>query len=99
MQTALTTRGPVARLSITQRLALGSALAAIGGASIMLSLLLGWNELARPWSFIIGFAGGLTGGGGVALAVSGLLRCAPDSRRQAEGNPGSSARRSGGPTE
>jgi hypothetical protein len=99
MQTALTTRGPVARLSTTRKIALGSALAAIGGASIMLSLMLGWNELARPWSFIIGFAGGLTGGAGVALALCGLLQCAREARGHAEADPGSSARRSGGQTQ
>jgi hypothetical protein len=82
MRTALTERWPVARLSTIQKLALGAALATIGGVSIMLSLLFGWNELARPWSFIIGFGGGLVGGSGVALALCGLVECARGSGRE-----------------
>jgi len=80
MRTAMTSHAPLARLSPVQRLALGSALAAVGGATIMLSLLFGWNELARPWSFLVGFAGGLTGGAGVAIAVCGLFQCGRHSR-------------------
>jgi hypothetical protein len=80
MRTALTRNSPLAGLSPVHRLVLGSALATIGGATIMLSLLLGWNELARPWGFLVGFAGGLTGGAGVAIAVCGLFQCGRHSR-------------------
>ena len=82
MRTASTTHLPIARLSTVQKLALGSSLATIGGTSIMLSLLFGWNELARPWSFIIGFAGGLTGGIGVALVLCALVRRASGSEQR-----------------
>lgn len=76
MHLLLSEKSPIARLGPFQKLALGSALAAVGGTIIILSLLLGWNELSRPWSFLIGFCGGLTGGAGAALAVCGLVRLA-----------------------
>ena len=73
MRVSTTCSPPLAGLSPARKLALGSVLAVAGGTVITLSLLLGWGELARPWSFLIGFAGGLTGGLGVALAVCGLV--------------------------
>jgi hypothetical protein len=91
MRTSLLMTPPLARLTPRQRLALGSALAAVGGAIIVLSLLLGWNELPRPWSFLVGLAAGLTGGIGVPLAVCGLLHCGPRALRSDGGtrrNPG-----------
>jgi predicted cation transporter len=60
-------------LSARVKLGLGSSLAALGAATIVLSQLLGWTELSRPWSFAIGLAGGLASGAGAALAVCGLL--------------------------
>jgi hypothetical protein len=74
MRTLVTSTSPLARLSAVQKLALGSVLAAIGGSIIVVSLALGWTELARPWSFLLGLAGGLTGGVGVPLAICGLVR-------------------------
>jgi hypothetical protein len=56
----------------THKLALGSMLSVLGAAIIVLSPLVGWTELARPWSFILGFAGGVTAGSGVPLALCGL---------------------------
>ena len=82
MRTLMTHSPSLARLSPVHKLAVGSALAAIGGATIMLSLVFGLNELARPWSFLVGFAGGLTGGTGVAIAVCGLFQCGRHSRRR-----------------
>lgn len=67
---------PLASLSAVQRLALGSALATIGGSVIVLSLVLGWTELPRPWSFLLGFTGGITGGAGAAIAICGLVHLA-----------------------
>jgi len=57
-----------------RRLALGSTLAVAGGATVLFAHLLGWTELARPWSFIIGFSSGLSAGIGVPLCVCGLAR-------------------------
>lgn len=82
MRTASGKCTPVAALAPTAKLALGAALAAIGGTSILLSLTLGWTELPGPWSFILGFCGGLSGGAGVALAVCGLVRFSARGRRQ-----------------
>ena len=76
MRTSTTLSPPLERLTPCQKLAAGSALAAVGGLVIVLSLVFGWSGLARPWSFIIGFAGGVTGGTGVALAVCGLVHLA-----------------------
>ena len=84
MRTAATPNPPLAGLSPVHKLALGSALAAVGGSIIVFSLLFGWNGLPRPWSFLVGLAGGLTGGAGVALAVCGLVHCA---RRSLRRNP------------
>ena len=54
------------------KLAVGAALATIGGLGIVLSLVLGWTSLPRPWSFIVGFGFGLSAGLGSALAIAGL---------------------------
>jgi hypothetical protein len=55
------------------KIALGSALAGVGGLGIVLSVLLGWSAAPRPWGFLLGFVVGLLAGLGVALAVSGLV--------------------------
>lgn len=73
MRTSTMPRSLLAGLAPSQKLALGSVLAVVGGAVITLSLLLGWSALPRPWSFLIGLAGGLTGGVGVPLAICGLV--------------------------
>jgi hypothetical protein len=56
-----------------QRISLGSALAAIAGAGIALSAILGSTSLVRPWGFLLGFVLGVAAGAGVALAIAGLL--------------------------
>jgi predicted ABC-type sugar transport system permease subunit len=56
-----------------KKLSLGSALAAIAGAGIALSAILGWTSLVRPWGFLVGFVLGVAAGAGVALAITGLL--------------------------
>jgi hypothetical protein len=55
------------------KIALGSALAGVGGLGIVLSVLLGWSAAPRPWGFLLGFVVGLLAGLGVALTVSGLV--------------------------
>jgi hypothetical protein len=55
------------------RLAAGSALAVVGALVIVLSQVLGWSEFPRPWSFLVGLAGGLVSGVGCALSVCGLV--------------------------
>jgi hypothetical protein len=69
--------GRTPRVNDVVRTGLGSALATAGATSIVLSLALGWSELPRPWSFLIGLAGGLAAGGGCALALCGLARLRP----------------------
>ncbi|MBN2070561.1 MAG: hypothetical protein JW814_03800 [Candidatus Krumholzibacteriota bacterium] len=60
-----------------KRLALGSVMSIIGAAGMILGPVFGATDLTGPWSFITGFLTGLTGGIGVALALSGLI----DSRK------------------
>jgi len=82
MRTSFTGNSPLARLTAVQKRALGAVLATIGGATIALSLMLGWSALPRPWGFLIGFAAGITGGTGVPLAVCGLLHVARQGLRR-----------------
>jgi len=57
----------------TKKLSLGSIFAILGAAGIIFGALLGFTELAGPWSFILGFIFGVLAGIGVVLAISGLL--------------------------
>ena len=57
----------------SSKLGLGSVLAVLGGAGIILGLILGAGDLGRPWSFLLGFIFGIASGMGVALSISGLL--------------------------
>jgi hypothetical protein len=66
-----------------RKIALGGALAAIAGAGITLSAVLGWSSFDRPWGFGLGFVFGVASGAGVVLALSGLLGC----RQRAQVNP------------
>jgi len=61
------------QMKSVKKLSLGSVLAIFGAAGIIFGSLLGFTELARPWSFILGFIFGVLSGLGVALAISGLL--------------------------
>lgn len=56
-----------------KKLAFGAIFGILGAAGIILGPLLGLSELARPWSFILGFIFGLLAGVGVALSLFGLL--------------------------
>jgi hypothetical protein len=80
MRTSVIPHPPLGGVAPSHKLALGSALAVLGGAAVLLSPMLGWSDLARPWSFLVGFASGLSGGLGVALAVCGLVQYARRSK-------------------
>jgi len=56
----------------SKRLAIGAAIAFLGGAGIIIGPLLGLSEFARSWSFILGFIFGVIGGVGAALTLVGL---------------------------
>ena len=47
-------------------------LATFGGTGIVLSILLDWTSLSRPWSFLLGFLMGILSGMGAALSIYGL---------------------------
>jgi hypothetical protein len=64
---------PLSALTTEQKLATGSLLAALGAVIIVLAPLLGWTHLARPWSFLVGLAGGMAAGIGVPLSICGLV--------------------------
>jgi len=63
----------VLSLDTQQKLGIGSALAVIGAAGIVIGPMLGFSSLAWPWGFVLGFVFGILAGAGVALAVSGLI--------------------------
>jgi hypothetical protein len=60
-------------MTSSSKMALGSLLAVIGGLGMILGPTVGATALPTPWGFISGFAVGLAGGIGVALAIFGLL--------------------------
>lgn len=60
------------------KLALGAALASVGGLLLVLSPVVGWYPLPGPWEFPVGFSTGLFAGLGAVLAIVGLV----DSRRK-----------------
>jgi hypothetical protein len=62
------------------KLSLGSVFAIFGAAGIILRPLLGFSELARPWSFILGFVFGVLAGVGVVLSITGLLETRKENR-------------------
>ena len=55
------------------KMAVGSALAAIGGVLMVLVPLAGWCSLPGPWDFVLGFMTGLLAGLGATLAIAGLI--------------------------
>jgi hypothetical protein len=55
-----------------KKLTLGAIFAILGAAGIILGPLLGFSEIVRPWSFILGFIFGLLAGIGIALSLFGL---------------------------
>lgn len=60
-------------MNARNKMAIGSVLATLGALAILLSILLEWTALPRPWGFLLGFANGLVTGLGATLAVSGLV--------------------------
>jgi hypothetical protein len=60
-------------ISSHAKIALGSALAAVGGLLMVLSPMVGWYSFPGPWDFLLGFATGLFAGTGSALAIKGLV--------------------------
>jgi hypothetical protein len=59
------------------KVALGAALASVGGVLLVLSPAIGWYPIPGPWEFPLGFSTGLFAGLGTLLALVGLV----DSRR------------------
>jgi hypothetical protein len=55
-----------------KNLIIGAIFAIFGAAGIILGPLLGFSEIARPWSFILGFIFGLLAGIGGALSLFGF---------------------------
>ena len=55
------------------KLGIGSLLALLGAALMVLGPYLGFTTLGRPWSFIAGFLIGLIAGLGATLAVTGII--------------------------
>jgi FtsH-binding integral membrane protein len=64
--------GAEVRMRTRTKTALGSFLATFGALGVVLSAVLGWAA-QRPWSFVFGFAAGLSAGLGTALALAGLV--------------------------
>ncbi len=56
-----------------QKLGFGAVLSVCGGIGIILGPAFGITNLGEPWSFICGFAIGVIGGVGAALAIFGLI--------------------------
>jgi predicted ABC-type sugar transport system permease subunit len=59
--------------SSQQKLAVGSLLAIIGAFGIVAGPMLEWSSFERPWSFLLGFVFGVSGGAGVAIGIHGLI--------------------------
>jgi predicted ABC-type sugar transport system permease subunit len=60
-------------MSTETKIALGSALAALGALAIVLSVLLEWTAVPAPWDVLLGFVLGVITGLGGTLAVAGLI--------------------------
>ena len=60
-------------MKIQQKIALGSVLATTAGAGIILSVILEWTALIRPWGFLLGFFLCIAAGIGVVLTIAGLM--------------------------
>jgi predicted ABC-type sugar transport system permease subunit len=60
-------------MSTQTKIALGSVLATVGALGMVLSLLLGWSAVPRPWDFLLGFVTGVVTGLGATLSVAGLI--------------------------
>jgi hypothetical protein len=60
-------------MSSRQKRAVGSLLAIIGAFGIVAGPMLGWSSFERPWSFVLGFVFGVSGGAGAAIGIHGLI--------------------------
>ena len=60
-------------MSTQTKIALGSVLSTLGALGIVLSVLLEWTVLPRPWGFLLGFVLGVAAGLGATLAIAGLI--------------------------
>jgi predicted ABC-type sugar transport system permease subunit len=60
-------------MNTRQKLGLGSVFATFGALGIVLSMMLEWTALPRPWGFLLGFILGVATGLGVLLSIKGLL--------------------------
>jgi predicted ABC-type sugar transport system permease subunit len=61
------------RMSTQIKLGIGSVLSTFGALGIVLSLILEWTALPRPWGFLLGFVLGVATGLGVLLSIRGLI--------------------------
>jgi hypothetical protein len=55
-----------------KKLAFGAIFGILGAAGIILGPFLGFSELARPWSFVLGFIFGVLSGIGAVLSLFGI---------------------------
>jgi len=55
------------------KIALGAALATVGGLLMVLSPMVGWYSFPGPWDFLLGFTTGLLAGMGSAIGIAGLI--------------------------
>jgi predicted ABC-type sugar transport system permease subunit len=61
------------RMSTQIKLGIGSVLSTFGALGIVLSLILEWTALPRPWGFLLGFVLGVATGLGVILSIRRLI--------------------------
>lgn len=60
-------------ISTSTKLGLGALLSTLGALILVLSILLEWTALTRPWGFLLGFFVGIITGLGVTLSLAGLI--------------------------
>lgn len=60
-------------MKLEKELSIGAFLGTVGSVGIIISILFGAPDLARPWSFLVGFTVGVVTGIGVVLSLHGLI--------------------------
>jgi len=60
-------------MNANMKLGVGAVLAAVGALAFVIGPVLGFADLGRPLSFILGFVIGIIAGMGATLSVSGLI--------------------------
>jgi hypothetical protein len=60
-------------ISTSTKLGLGALFSTLGALILVLSILLEWISLPRPWGFLLGFFVGIITGLGVTLSIAGLI--------------------------